>query len=452
MTLSVITLAAGKGSRMQSEMPKVLHPLAGKPMLAHVLASASELDAPSLHVVVGHGAEQVQTELADFAVHWAVQTEQKGTGHAVAQAIDAVDDSAQVLILYGDVPLISPTSLRRLLQAAPDGLALLTVELEDPTGYGRIVRDDAQQICAIVEQKDATFEQLKIKEVNTGILAVPAVHLKRWLPKLSANNAQGEYYLTDVIAMGVHEGLTVTAVQPEFSYEVQGVNDRLQLAQLERIYQQQQACKLIQQGVSIADATRFDVRGSLQVGAHVQIDVGCVFEGEVSLGDGVKIGPYCVLKNAHIGAHTEIASHSVIEQARTQEGCQIGPFARLRPDTLLQAQAKVGNFCEIKKTTLGKGAKVNHLSYIGDASVGANANIGAGTITCNYDGVNKWQTQIGENAFIGTNSALVAPVCIGDNATTAAGSVVTKDVGDNELAVARGKQRNIAHWQRPSKQ
>lgn len=452
MTLSVITLAAGKGSRMQSEMPKVLHPLAGKPMLAHVLASASELDAPSLHVVVGHGAEQVQTELADFAVHWAVQTEQKGTGHAVAQAIDAVDDSAQVLILYGDVPLISPTSLRRLLQAAPDGLALLTVELEDPTGYGRIVRDDAQQICAIVEQKDATFEQLKIKEVNTGILAVPAVHLKRWLPKLSANNAQGEYYLTDVIAMGVHEGLTVTAVQPEFSYEVQGVNDRLQLAQLERIYQQQQACKLIQQGVSIADATRFDVRGSLQVGAHVQIDVGCVFEGEVSLGDGVKIGPYCVLKNAHIGAHTEIASHSVIEQARTQEGCQIGPFARLRPDTLLQAQAKVGNFCEIKKTTLGKGAKVNHLSYIGDASVGANANIGAGTITCNYDGVNKWQTQIGENAFIGTNSALVAPVCIGDNATTAAGSVITKDVGDNELAVARGKQRNIAHWQRPSKQ
>ncbi len=451
MTLSVITLAAGKGSRMQSDLPKVLHSLAGKPMLAHVLDSASQLHNPNLHVVIGHKAEQVQASMSEYSVQWAVQTEQKGTGHAVAQAIDVVADNEQVLVLYGDVPLITPSSLQRLLKAAPQGLALLTISLDDPTGYGRIVRNQQQQICAIVEQKDATFEQLKIKEVNTGILAVPAMYLKRWLPALSANNAQGEYYLTDVIAMAVAEGLDVTSVQPDFAYEVQGVNDRLQLSQLERIYQHNYANQLMQQGTHIADPTRFDVRGSLTVGKDVQIDVGCVFIGNVILGDAVKIGPYCVIKDTQIGAQTQVASHSVIEQSCIEDACQIGPYARLRPDTVLHAQAKVGNFCELKKTTVGKGAKVNHLSYIGDANVGNHANIGAGTITCNYDGINKWHTHIGDNAFIGTNSALVAPVHIGNNATTGAGSVITKDVAENELAVARGKQRNIGHWQRPSK-
>ncbi|WP_419812437.1 bifunctional UDP-N-acetylglucosamine diphosphorylase/glucosamine-1-phosphate N-acetyltransferase GlmU [Bacterioplanoides sp.] len=453
MTLAVVTLAAGKGSRMKSDLPKVLHPLAGQPMLAHVLASAAQLGEAKQHVVIGHGAEKVREQIRGFDVSWAMQTEQKGTGHAVAQAMPEVDSEATVLVLYGDVPLIQTDTLQKLLDETHQGqnLALLTVELADPSGYGRIVRDAADNIQAIVEHKDATAEQHQIREVNTGILAVSARLLNEWLPKLSANNAQGEYYLTDIIAMAVDHGVAVRAIHPHNEYEVQGVNDRLQLAELERVFQRQQADELMRQGVSLADPARIDIRGSLTVGADVRIDVGCVFEGDVTLADGVHIGPYCVIKNAVVGAATQVESHSLIDQANVAADCTVGPFARLRPGAELADGAKVGNFCEVKKAVIGPGSKVNHLTYIGDAEIGANANIGAGTITCNYDGVNKFKTEIGDNAFIGSNSSLVAPVKVGADATVAAGSVVTKEVADGELAVARGKQRNVSGWQRPVK-
>lgn len=452
MTLAVVTLAAGKGSRMKSDLPKVLHPLAGKPMLAHVLSSAAALGDAKLHVVIGHRAEQVKQQITGFDVNWALQTEQNGTGHAVAQAMPAVAADATVLVLYGDVPLIRTATLEKLLQTTKNNtLALLTVKLADPTGYGRIVRNAAQAIEAIIEHKDASVEQLAITEVNTGILAVSAAQLNEWLPKLSANNAQGEYYLTDIVAMAVSEGVAVEAIHPEDEFEVQGVNDRLQLAQLERVFQRQQADELLRQGVSLADPSRLDVRGSLTVGADVVIDVGCVFEGDVVLENGVHIGPYCVIKNSHIGADSHLEAYSHLDQAKLAAHCNVGPYARLRPGADLHNNAKVGNFCEVKKAIVGEGSKVNHLSYIGDAEIGKNANIGAGTITCNYDGVNKFNTQIGDNAFIGSNSALVAPVTIGANATVGAGSTVTKDVEAEQLAVARGKQRNIDGWQRPTK-
>lgn len=453
MTLAVVTLAAGKGSRMKSDLPKVLHPLAGQPMLAHVLSSAAQLGDAKQHVVIGHGAEKVREQISGFDVSWAMQTEQKGTGHAVAQAMPEVDPEATVLVLYGDVPLIQTDTLQKLLDETHQGqnLALLTVELADPTGYGRIVRDAADNIQAIVEHKDATPEQHQIREVNTGILAVSARLLNEWLPKLSSNNAQGEYYLTDIIAMAVDHGVAVRAIHPRDEYEVQGVNDRLQLAELERVFQRQQADELMRQGVSLADPARIDIRGSVTVGSDVRIDVGCVFEGDVTLADGVHIGPYCVIKNAVLGAGTQVESHSLIDQATVAADCSVGPFARLRPGADLADGAKVGNFCEVKKSVIGKGSKVNHLTYIGDAEIGTNANIGAGTITCNYDGVNKFKTEIGDDAFIGSNSSLVAPVKVGAAATVAAGSVITKEVADGELAVARGKQRNISGWERPKK-
>ncbi len=453
MTLAVVTLAAGKGSRMKSDLPKVLHRLAGKPMLAHVLNSAAALPQAKQHVVIGHGAEAVQQQISGFDVSWAMQTEQKGTGHAVAQAMPDVDPAATVLVLYGDVPLIRTETLNKLLAETHDGqaLALLTVELADPTGYGRIVRDDAGNIQAIIEHKDASAEQHKIREVNTGILAVSAAHLNSWLPQLSSNNAQGEYYLTDIIAMAVEQGVAVRAIHPQDEYEVQGVNDRLQLAELERIYQRQQADNLLREGVSLADPARIDVRGTLTVGADVVIDVGCVFEGDVVLEDGVQIGPYCVVKNSRLGAGTQVEAYSHIDEAKLAGDCHIGPYARLRPGADLHAEAKVGNFCEVKKSVIGKGSKVNHLTYIGDADIGQDVNVGAGTITCNYDGVNKFKTEIGDNAFIGSNSSLVAPAKIGAGATVAAGSVITKEVGDGELAVARGKQRNVTGWARPVK-
>lgn len=453
MTLAVVTLAAGKGSRMKSDLPKVLHKLAGKPMLAHVLQSAAQLPQARLHVVIGHGAEAVKEQITGFPVSWALQAEQKGTGHAVAMAMPEVAPDATVLVLYGDVPLIRTATLQKLLDETHDGhaLALLTVELADPTGYGRIVRDDAGNIQAIVEHKDASAEQHKIREVNTGILAVSARLLNEWLPKLSANNAQGEYYLTDIIAMAVDNGVAVRAIHPQDEHEVQGVNDRLQLAALERVYQRGLADELMRAGVSLADPARIDVRGSLKVGSDVVIDVGCVFEGDVVLEDGVHIGPYCVIKNSRIGAGTEVEAYSHLDAAVTAGACHIGPYARLRPGADLHSGAKVGNFCEVKKSVIGAGSKVNHLTYIGDATIGRNANIGAGTITCNYDGVNKFKTEIGDEAFIGSNSSLVAPVSIGAGATVAAGSVVTKDVGAAELAVARGKQRNVEGWQRPQK-
>lgn len=453
MSLAVITLAAGKGSRMKSDLPKVLHKLAGKPMLAHVLNSANQLANAKQHVVIGHGAETVQQQITDFDITWAFQTEQNGTGHAVAQAMPNVDPEATVIVLYGDVPLIRTNTLQQLLDqtTAQQGLTLLTVKLDDPSGYGRIVRNNANEIQAIVEQKDANPEQLEINEVNTGILAVSAKYLNEWLPKLSSNNAQGEYYLTDIIAMAVSQGVAVSAIHPQDEHEVQGVNDRLQLAELERVYQRQLADDLLRAGVSLADPNRIDIRGNLKVGNDVVIDVGCVFEGEVTLADGVHVGPYCVIKNSHIGVGTELQAYSHLDQASTAENCQVGPYARLRPGADLHNKAKVGNFCEVKKAVVGEGAKVNHLTYIGDAIIGKHANIGAGTITCNYDGVNKFKTEIGENAFIGSNSSLVAPVKVGAGATVGAGSTITKDVEAEELAIARGKQRNISGWQRPVK-
>ena len=453
MSLAVITLAAGKGSRMKSDLPKVLHKLAGKPMLAHVLSSSSQLNNTKQHVVIGHGAELVQQQITDFDISWAFQTEQNGTGHAVAQAMPNVDPEATVIVLYGDVPLIRSSTLQQLLDQtqAQQGLTLLTVKLDNPMGYGRIVRNAAGEIQAIVEQKDASPEQLKINEVNTGILAVSAKYLNEWLPKLSSNNAQGEYYLTDIIAMAVSQGVAVSAIHPHDEYEVQGVNDRLQLSELERVYQRQQADELLRAGVSLADPSRLDIRGTLTVGNDVAIDVGCIFEGDVTLADGVHVGPYCVIKDSKIGAGTELQAYSHLDQANTSENCQIGPYARLRPGAELHNQAKVGNFCEVKKSVIGEGAKVNHLTYIGDAEIGKQANIGAGTITCNYDGVNKFKTEIGENAFIGSNSSLVAPVKVGAGATVGAGSTITKDVEAEELAIARGKQRNISGWQRPVK-
>lgn len=451
MSLAVVTLAAGKGSRMKSDLPKVLHPLAGQPMLAHVLNSAGQLNDAKQHVVIGHGAEKVRERFADANVSFAIQSEQKGTGHAVAQAMPDVDPNAMVLVLYGDVPLIKTDTLQALLQEAQHGLGLLTVLLDDPTGYGRIVRDGNGHVSAIVEQKDASQEQLAINEVNTGILAVSASHLNDWLPKLSANNAQGEYYLTDIIAMAVSCGVEVRTLHPHNEHEVQGVNDRMQLAQLERVYQYEQACELMRQGVTLADPHRLDVRGHVSVGADVFIDVGCVLEGNVTLGDGVRLAPYCVVKNSTLGAGTQVESHSVLDQANVDAKCAIGPFARLRPGAQLAEQAKVGNFCEVKKASIGKGAKVNHLSYIGDANIGDNVNIGAGTITCNYDGVNKYQTTIADGVFVGSNTSLVAPVSIGKDATIGAGSVITKDINDQDLAIARGKQRNIEGWERPKK-
>ncbi|MFY9180354.1 MAG: bifunctional UDP-N-acetylglucosamine diphosphorylase/glucosamine-1-phosphate N-acetyltransferase GlmU [Venatoribacter sp.] len=453
MNLAVVTLAAGKGSRMKSDLPKVLHKLAGKPMLMHVLSSAQALGNTQQHVVIGHGADKVKEQITGFDITWALQAEQKGTGHAVAQAMPNIANDATVLILYGDVPLIRTQTLQKLLAETSQNqsLALLTVKLDNPSGYGRIVRNSAGQVQAIVEHKDASPEQLSINEVNTGILAVSAQHLNTWLPQLSANNAQGEYYLTDIIAMAVSQGVAVNTIHPQDEHEVQGVNDRLQMAQLERVYQQAQAEELMRQGVSLADPSRLDVRGSLKVGNDVSIDVGCVFEGEVVLEDGVSVGPYCVIKNSHIGTGTQLEAFCHIEQAQTQSRCSIGPYARLRPGADLRNQAKVGNFCEVKKAVVGEGSKVNHLTYIGDAEIGQNANIGAGTITCNYDGVNKFKTEIGDNAFIGSNTALVAPVKVGAGATVGAGSTITKDVEAEQLAVARGKQRNIDGWPRPTK-
>ncbi|ASP38040.1 UDP-N-acetylglucosamine diphosphorylase/glucosamine-1-phosphate N-acetyltransferase [Bacterioplanes sanyensis] len=452
MALAVVTLAAGKGSRMKSDLPKVLHPLAGRPMLAHVLDAAAQLDDAQQHVVIGHGAESVRQQFQHLDIHWAEQPQQLGTGHAVAQAMPAIAAEDTVLVLYGDVPLLQSQTLQQLLAlTAEQSLALLTVELDDPSGYGRIVRSDDGQVQAIVEHKDASEEQRRIREVNTGILAVSAALLQQWLPQLSSANAQGEYYLTDVIAMAVEQGIAVNSLIADNSDEVQGVNDRQQLAYLERRLQQRLAEQLMIEGATLVDPARIDIRGQVTVGKDVYIDVGCVFEGQVHLADGVHIGPHCVIRNSQLGAGTKVEAFSLVEQAQVDEGCSVGPYARLRPGAELAAGAKVGNFCEVKKSHIGQGAKINHLSYVGDASVGAGVNIGAGTITCNYDGVNKSRTVIGDKAFIGSNTALVAPVTVGKGATVGAGSVVTKDVEDEQLAISRSKQRNIAGWQRPQK-
>lgn len=450
--LDIVILAAGKGTRMRSQIPKVLHTLAGKPMVQHVLDTASGLQPDRTHVVIGHGAEQLREALAENAVQFAVQAEQKGTGHAVAQALEQLG-SGKVLILYGDVPLLRRESLLELLaQVDEQHMGLLTVTLEDPAGYGRIVRNDAGDAVAIVEQKDASSTQLAISECNTGIMAMTSAQLKRWLPQLSAENAQGEYYLTDVIAMAADEGIKVCTAQPATAVEVEGVNNRAQMARLERAYQQQVADKLMAEGVALADPARLDVRGRLSCGHDVFIDVGCVFEGNVELGEGVRIGPYCVIKNSTIGAESVIDSHSVIEGTVAAGLNQIGPFARLRPGTRLAIKAKVGNFVETKNADVGEGSKINHLSYVGDARLGRDVNVGAGTITCNYDGANKHHTDIGDNAFIGSNTALVAPVSVGKGATVGAGSTIAKDVTDYALAITRSRQIEKIDWLRPSKE
>ena len=456
MTLEVIILAAGQGSRMRSTLPKVLHPVAGKSMLSHVIDLAAAVASDKTHVVIGHGADQVKSSIPNSTVQWALQSEQKGTGHAVAQALPAVSDDAQVLILYGDVPLTTPETIQKLVSTSADKanteqVALLTVELDDPNGYGRIIRNNSDQVTAIVEQKDASAAQLSISEVNTGIMCVSASALKRWLPKLSDNNAQGEYYLTDIIAMAVSDGVAIHVCQATEPMEVQGANNRIQLEELERFYQRRYADKLMLAGASLADASRIDVRGSLTTGNDVYIDINCVFEGEVTLGDGVRIGPNCHISDSKIASNAEIKANSVLEGAVVGADCSVGPFARLRPGTILAAEVKIGNFVETKKANIGIGSKVSHLSYIGDAEIGRDVNVGAGTITCNYDGVNKYKTTLADEVFVGSNTALVAPVSVGKAATIGAGSVITGNIADGELAVARSKQRNISGWQRPKK-
>jgi bifunctional UDP-N-acetylglucosamine pyrophosphorylase/glucosamine-1-phosphate N-acetyltransferase len=451
MSLDIVILAAGQGTRMRSALPKVLHPIAGKAMLAHVIDTARQLKPQGIHVVIGHGAELVRERLAADDLNFVLQSEQLGTGHAVAQALPMLT-AERVLILYGDVPLIEVKTLQRLLQQVSDQqLGLLTVNLNDPTGYGRIVRDDSGVVNAIVEHKDASTEQRLISEGNTGILAVPGKRLSDWLGRLSNSNAQGEYYLTDVIAMAVADGLVVATEQAADEMEVLGANDRIQLAQLERHYQYRAARRLMVQGVTLIDPARFDLRGEVTVGRDVTIDINVILEGQVLIEDGVQIGPNCVIKNSTLRQGAIIKANSHLEGAEVGEGADCGPFARLRPGSVLGAKAHVGNFVELKNAKLGEGAKAGHLSYLGDAEIGARTNIGAGTITCNYDGANKFKTVLGEDVFIGSNSALVAPVTLGDRATTGAGSVITADVPANTLAVGRAKQRNIEGWKRPSK-
>ncbi|MGY8829931.1 MAG: bifunctional UDP-N-acetylglucosamine diphosphorylase/glucosamine-1-phosphate N-acetyltransferase GlmU [Pseudomonadales bacterium] len=451
MSLDIVILAAGQGTRMRSALPKVLHPVAGKAMLGHVIDTARLLKPQGIHVVIGHGAELVRERLAADDLNFVLQSEQLGTGHAVAQALPALS-AERVLILYGDVPLIEVETLQRLLQQVSEQqLGLLTVNLNDPTGYGRIVRDEQGVAKAIVEHKDASAEQRLIREGNTGILAVPGKKLGDWLGRLSNSNAQGEYYLTDVIAMAVADGLVVATEQAADEMEVLGANDRIQLSQLERHYQYRAARRLMVQGVTLIDPARFDLRGEATVGRDVSIDINVILEGQVVIEDGVQIGPNCVIKNSILRKGAIVKANSHLEGAEVGEGADCGPFARLRPGSELGAKAHVGNFVELKNAKLGEGAKAGHLSYLGDAEIGARTNIGAGTITCNYDGANKFKTVMGEDVFIGSNSALVAPVTLGDRATTGAGSVITGDVPDNTLAVGRAKQRNIEGWKRPVK-
>ena len=452
MSLRIIILAAGQGTRMRSALPKVLHPLAGRPMLAHVIGAAHAVEAGAVHVVYGHGGEQVPAALPDLGVDWVEQAEQLGTGHAVARTADHLQPGETAVVLYGDVPLIQPQTLQRLIAAAGnEHLALLTVDLADPTGYGRIVRGADGSVQSIVEHKDATAAQHEITEVNTGILAVDGGRLREWLARLENDNAQGEYYLTDVVAMAVADGVAVVAEQPADVSEVMGVNDRAQLAFLERVYQRAEAARLMAAGVTLADPERIDVRGVLETGQDISVDINVIFTGKVTLANDVRIGPNCTLSNVTVGAGVEILANSVIDDAVIGSGSRIGPFARIRPETRLADNVQVGNFVEIKKSTVATGSKINHLSYIGDSEVGKHVNIGAGTITCNYDGANKHKTIIGDNAFIGSDSQFVAPVTIGDGATVGAGSTITRDVPAGELTLSRAPQETRKGWKRPQK-
>ena len=455
--MNIVILAAGQGKRMHSNLPKVLHPLAGKPLVSHVIDTARSLAPSSLCVVYGHGGDVVKSTLAAPDLAWALQEPQLGTGHAVMQALPHLAPEGVTLVLYGDVPLIQPETLQKLLHAAQDGpdaagaLAILTVELADPTGYGRIVRNAAGQVVRIVEQKDASAEERAVREVNTGIMALPTARLGEWLARLSNDNAQQEYYLTDIVGMAVAAGLPVRTAHPAGEWEVLGVNSKVQLAELERIAQRRTAERLLEQGVRLADPARLDVRGTLSCGRDVFIDVNCVFEGQVELGEAVEIGPNCVLKNARIGAGTRLAAFSHVEDAVVGPDAVIGPFARLRPGTELAAGVHIGNFVEIKNSKIAANSKANHLAYVGDAIVGSRVNIGAGTITCNYDGANKFQTVIEDDVFIGSDTQLVAPVTVGRGATLGAGTTLTKDAPPDTLTVSRAKQLSVPGWTRPVK-
>lgn len=451
MNLEVVILAAGQGTRMQSPLPKVLHSMAGRPLLQHVVDTARCLQPRGIHVVVGHGAEQVREALAADDLNWVVQEQQLGTGHAVLQAMPAIATDSTVLVLYGDVPLIHADTLAQLAQQAAEAPALLTARVAEPAGYGRILRDADGELIGVVEQKDASAEQLAIDEINSGVLAAPAADLNHYLPRVGNANSQGEYYLPDVLSLAVAEGKRVASCQAGSELEIQGVNDRLQLNQVEREYQRLLARQLLRNGVAVADPDRLDVRGELQCGAGVAIDVNVVIEGKVSLGDGVSIGPNCVLRNVVVEDNATIHPMSHLEEARVGTACNVGPFARLRPGTVLSEGARVGNFVETKNANIGQGSKVNHLTYIGDCEMGSGVNIGAGTITCNYDGVNKHRTTIGDDVFVGSNSTLVAPLQIEDAGFVGAGSTITRKVESRDLAVSRAQQRNIQGWKRPSK-
>ncbi len=450
--MNIVILAAGMGKRMRSRLPKVLQPLAGKPMLAHVLEKARLLGKNNrIIVVVGHGAEAVKNYFSQAEdITFALQSEQLGTGHALLQALPYCEKGEPTLVLLGDVPLIRSETLTKLVQAAGDGVGLLTVKLSNPKGYGRIVRENGA-VRAIVEEKDATEQQRAIDEVNTGIMVLPTQYLHRWLNELGNQNAQGEYYLTDVIARAVAEGVEVNAALADSATEVEGVNNKVQLAALERAYQMDRAHELMNEGVTLIDPQRIDIRGELTCGKDVTIDVGCVFSGKVILGDGVKVGAYCVLKDVEIGAETEVLPFCHFDGAKVGQEARLGPYSRLRPGTTLADQTHIGNFVEIKKSAIGFGSKVNHLSYIGDTDMGARVNIGAGTITCNYDGVNKFRTTIMDDAFIGSDTQLVAPVTVGKGATLGAGTTLTKDAPEGELTIARARQVTLKGWKRPTK-
>ncbi|WP_173636028.1 bifunctional UDP-N-acetylglucosamine diphosphorylase/glucosamine-1-phosphate N-acetyltransferase GlmU [Paramixta manurensis] len=449
--MSVVILAAGKGTRMYSDLPKVLHTLAGKPMVQHVIDAAKHLGARKVNLVYGHGGDRLKSVLNDDSLNWVLQAEQLGTGHAMQQAAPHFADDEDILMLYGDVPLISVETLERLRAVKPQGgIGLLTVILDNPTGYGRIVRQQGE-VVGIVEQKDANPEQLAIQEINTGILLANGGDLKHWLSKLNNNNAQGEYYITDVIALAHQQGRHIATVHPTRSSETEGVNNRLQLATLERVYQAEQAEKLLLAGVMLRDPARFDLRGELQHGRDVEIDTNVIIEGRVKLGNRVKIGSGCVIKNSVIGDDCEISPYTVMEDADLSDACTVGPFARLRPGSELAEGAHVGNFVEMKKASLGKGSKAGHLSYLGDAEIGSGVNIGAGTITCNYDGANKFKTIIGDDVFVGSDTQLVAPVSVAKGATIAAGTTVMKDITDAALVYNRKEQNHKTGWQRPVK-
>ncbi|MCG6939077.1 MAG: bifunctional UDP-N-acetylglucosamine diphosphorylase/glucosamine-1-phosphate N-acetyltransferase GlmU [Gammaproteobacteria bacterium] len=451
MNLSVIILAAGAGTRMRSTKPKVLHRLAGIPMVEHVYNTSKSLGAKQVQVVYGHGGELLKQQCQHFDVEWCLQDEQLGTAHAVQQASPHISDENVVLILYGDVPLIKAETLEKLVNnVSANNVSLLTVNLDNPAGYGRIVRENGK-VTAIVEDKDASHEIRAIKEVNTGIVAVNAAYLHENLAKIDNNNAQGEYYLTDMIALAVKDGNEIITTQVDHSYEVEGVNDRKQLARLERIFQQGIAEKLLTDGVTLADPARIDVRGDLKVGNDSFIDINCVFEGETNIGSHVSVGAGCVIKNSSIASDCTIKPYSVIENAIIDRKTEVGPFARIRPGTHLQENSRVGNFVEIKNTTLGVNSKASHLTYLGDSEIGKNVNIGAGTITCNYDGANKFKTIIKDGAFIGSDTQLIAPVTIGENTTIGAGSTITRDTEDYGLTLSRSPQKHIKDWQRPVK-